>query len=101
MSTILTDYDYPDFARGIATRAWARLRVASWKTALAATRKVRPPEEAGAGNSHTAPAITLPIRTVPESEVDGKPTINTAVRRLSLVKIDAAEAERAVRKALY
>ena len=96
---ILTDYDYPAFEQGQRTRAWARQYIAD--RALAATRKVRPPEEAGAGASHTAPAITLPIRTVPESEVDGKPTINTAVRRLSLVKIDAAEVERAVRKALY
>ena len=68
MGTILTDYS--DFERGQATRAWARLRVASWKTALAATRKVRPPEEAGAGASHTAPAE--PQRF--ETDVCGSPS---------------------------
>ena len=45
MGTILTDYDYPAFEQGQRTRAWARQYIA--ERALAATRKIRPPEEAG------------------------------------------------------
>ena len=46
--------------------------------------------------------VSLPIRTVPESIVDGRPTINTLVRRIASAEpVDVAATERAVREALY
>lgn len=90
MSTILPspsdDFEQP---QRVNWRDWAALEVAELR------RKRERPVEATVG---PAAPVSMPIRTVPDSYIDGQPTVNTAVRRIMPVASEIQDAEAQARR---